>query len=153
MDSRGYPFLECNGIAVHPATHSGTALVVAAVAVVISMTKRDDHNGQGPLGPTCGYHRGLPVSPATTPTPTQHCSASAGAQSSAGFQGTGAGGMLSFHKRCLACGKPSVVALKPLSSTLRLASLAYPLVHLVLQAKTHPNEAESRWLQWWSLSG
>ena len=66
MDSRGYTFLECNGITVHPATHSGTALVVVAVAVVISMTKRDDHNGQGPLGPTCGYHRGLPVSPATT---------------------------------------------------------------------------------------
>jgi hypothetical protein len=99
--------------------------------------EREDHNGRGPLGPTCGHYFGLPVSPATTLQ--HHFSAGAGVQGSARFPGTGAGGILSFPLLYLACGKPSVVAWKPLLWTLRLASLAYPLAHLVLQVRSRPN--------------
>ena len=95
MDSGGHSVLERNGVAFHPATHPDTALVVVTVAVVRSVSKREDHNGRGPLGPTCGHHFGLPVSPATTPQP--NFSAGAGVQGSARFPGTGAGGISSVH--------------------------------------------------------
>ena len=42
MDSRGHSILECNGIAVHPATHPVSAL---------DFKRSLDLSGRGPLGP------------------------------------------------------------------------------------------------------
>ncbi len=42
MEIGGYPILECNGIAVHPATHPVSAL---------DFERSVDLNGHGPFGP------------------------------------------------------------------------------------------------------